>query len=622
MPDLITLDFETYYDQKYSLSKLTTEEYVNDKRFEVIGVSVKVNEGKAEWASGTHEQIDEYLNSFDWANSVMLAHNTMFDGAIADWHFNVRPKAYADTLSLARALHGTEVGGSLAALVKYYGIGEKGTEIVKALGKRLKDFSEEELAAYGDYCINDTNLTTDLFAIMAPQVAHTEHRLIDITLRMFVDPILELDRDKLVTHLGNVKQHKQTLLDELEKQNVTKKQLMSNPQFAELLQKHGVRFIPKKVSPTTGKETFAFAKTDAGMQELQQHPHPVVQALVAARLGNKSTLEETRTERFLGIESRLTQLPIPLKYYAAHTGRWGGDDKINLQNLPSRGANGYALKDAIVAPKGYIIIDCDLSQVEARVLAWFARQTDLVEGFRNSDPVYEEMASAIFGVPSSEVTSSQRFIGKFTILGCGYGMGGDGFYAQLMSAGRDDLDDITLDKCKDIVKIYRARNNAVKDLWGSCNRMLINLYNGDPFSFGWEGVVDVLHNESALQLPSGLWMRYPDLQATEGEYGPEFTYKARYGRTKIYGGKVTENICQALARCIIGEQLVNISKRYKVALTVHDSIAVCVRERDAEEAEAFIRETMSTAPSWAEGLPLDCEAGVGYNYGEAARNAH
>ena len=93
-----------------------------------------------------------------------------------------------------------------------------------------------------------------------------------------------------------------------------------------------------------------------------------------------------------------------MRYYAAHTGRWGGDDKINLQNLPSRGKNGKKLKKSIVAPKGYTIIDADSSQIEARVLAWLASQEDLVESFSAGEDVYVKMASKIYNKPEEEIT--------------------------------------------------------------------------------------------------------------------------------------------------------------------------------------------------------------------------
>ena len=101
---ILTIDFETFYDRDFSLSKMTTEEYVRDPRFEVIGIGVKVNNGETEWASGTHEQLKQWLqNSFKWSDAFVLAHNTLFDGAILSWRFGVNPRGWLDTLCMGRA---------------------------------------------------------------------------------------------------------------------------------------------------------------------------------------------------------------------------------------------------------------------------------------------------------------------------------------------------------------------------------------------------------------------------------------------------------------------------------------------------------------------------------------
>ena len=392
--DLITIDFETYYDRDFSLSKLTTEEYVRDHQFEVIGVGIKVNNEGTEWASGTHEQLKRYLHTFNWAESMVLAHNTLFDGAILSWVFDIHPRVYTDTLCIARALHGVEVGGSLRALSERYQIGTKGTEVLNALGKRRADFSEQDLALYGDYCINDVELTYKLFNIFLKKgFPKQELMIIDMTLRMFTEPFLELDIGLLEQHLEDTRERKDQLLEDA---GVSKEDLMSNPKFAAVLEGLGVK-PPMKISLRTGKETFAFAKNDEEFKALVDHEDDRVQAAVAARLGTKSTLEETRTQRFIDIGKRGT-LPVPVRYYAAHTGRWGGDDKINMQNLPSRGPNGKKLKRSILAPEGHTLIDCDSSQIEARVLAWLAGQDDITQSFANDEDVYKVMASRIYGV--------------------------------------------------------------------------------------------------------------------------------------------------------------------------------------------------------------------------------
>jgi len=614
--DLITLDFETYYDKDFSLRKLTTEEYIRSLEFEVIGVGVKVNNGPTEWASGTYEQMKRYLDDFDWENSSLLCHNTMFDGAILNWIYDIRPCIYLDTLCIARALHGVEVGGSLKALATRYGIGEKGTAVADAVGVHRWEFTDEALDLYGDYCINDVELTYELFGLMGNAFPRTELKIIDLTLRMFIEPILELDVPLLTEHLEDTKNLKEQLLTDA---GVTKKDLMSNAKFAGLLEDLGV-MVPMKVSPTTGKDTFAFAKTDQGFIDLLDHDDITVHMLANARLGNKSTLEETRTQRFISIAERGEQgkawLPVPIKYYAAHTGRFGGDDKINLQNLPSRGANGKKLKRSMVAPQGHVVIDCDSSQIEARVLAWLAGQDDLTQAFAEGKDVYKQMAMSIYNIEDEEaITKPQRFVGKTTILGCGYGMGANRFVDQLKTFDFE----MGIDEARRVIKVYRETYFHIVRLWSDAGFTIENLVDGSVTEIGREGVLKVCPELSAIELPSGLLMRYDDLQCNpvkvENER-PEYTYKTRKGRTRIYGGKLIENVCQAIARCIIAEQMLKISKRYKVVLTVHDSVACCVPTEQGVEARAYMEKCMRWLPAWADGLPIDCESGTGLSYGD------
>ena len=606
--DLITLDFETYYSKEFSLGKLTTEEYIRDPRFEVIGVGVKLNDQDTEWASGTREELTTYLKTFSWDTSLVIAHNTVFDGAILSWIFDIHPKVYGDTLCMARAYHGVESSGSLKALAERHNIGAKGTEVIEALGKKRTDFTAEELARYGDYCINDVDLTFKLFKIMAQGFPKKEFKLIDATLRMFVEPILDLDLAMLEQHLMETRDSKDELLTA---SGVTKEDLMSNPKFAEVLKTLGVE-PPMKISLTTGKETFAFAKSDEGFKALETHPDEKVQALVTARLGTKSTLEETRTQRFIDIAKR-GLLPVPVKYYAAHTGRWGGDDKINLQNLPSRGVNGKKLKRSIIAPEGYTLIDADSSQIEARVLAWLANQDDLTEAFTNGEDVYVKMASRIYGRAEEDITKDERFVGKTTILGAGYGMGALKFQSQLKTFGFD----MSIKEARRVIKIYRETNWKINKLWRDAQQILVSLSNNElPVRLGRGKVLITVPEENAIRLPSGLLMRYEDLDYETGEMGEEFSYQTRRGRTRIYGGKVVENVCQAIARCIIGEQMLKINKEHRAVLTVHDSIVCCVKDEEVTDAQKYIEECMRWTPEWADGLPINCESGTGKTYGD------
>jgi hypothetical protein len=607
---VLTVDFETYYDSEYSLSKMTTEEYVRNPHFEAIGVSVKVNQDPARWFSGPKHKIKAFLDQFPWEQATAVAHNAPFDMSILNWHFDIRPKRIACTLSMGRALHGATVGGSLKALAEHYGLGEKGDEVIRALGKRRHDFMGPELDAYGRYCSQDVELCYGLFEAMVPQFPVSELQLIDLTTRMFTEPVLELDRNLLTDHLKAVKLGKENLLARIGGDNALGG-VMSNDKLATNLKFLGVD-PPMKKSPTTGKPTYAFAKSDEAFKALLEHPNEKVQALVAARLGVKSTLEETRTERFLQIAKRGT-LPIPLKYYAAHTGRWGGDDKINLQNLP----RSSPLKKAIRAPEGFVFVDSDSSQIEARTLAWWAGQDDLVMAFENGDDVYCIMGTTIYRFPVTKKNERERFVGKTTILGCGYGMGAAKFQQQLKTFGVE----LDLAECERIIHVYRSTYTAIPALWNEGKQAIMAMIGDRTVPFGREGVVSV-EGQNGIRLPNGLYLRYPNLRA---ELNPEtanleYVYDTRKGRatipTRIYGGKLVENVCQALARIIIGEQMLRVRRKYRVVMTVHDAMGVLVPEHEAETGQEFVELCMRIRPSWAPDLPLNCEARNGPTYGK------
>lgn len=602
---LITLDFETYYSQTFSLSKMTTEQYIRSPEFEVIGVAVQVDDGEPVWFSGTKAQIKDFLLGLHLHKNLVIAHNAVFDVAILDWVFNIRPHAIVDTLSMARAIHGTEVGGSLKVLAQHYELGVKGEEVLQALGKRRIDFAQEELHRYGMYCVNDVALTYGLFKRLSDNFPAVEYRLIDLTIRMFTEPTLQLNKQVLEDHMVTIKAEKERLLNS---GTFTKEELMSNNKFAELLQALGVQ-PPLKVSPTTGKETWAFSKTDEDFKALLEHENPTVQVLAAARLGTKSTIEETRTQRFIDIADR-GSLPIPLRYYAAHTGRWGGDDKVNMQNLPRTSK----LKYAIEAPDGYLIVGSDSSQIEARTLAWLAEQNDLVDAFDRGEDVYKIMASSIYGKPVNDITKAERFMGKTTILGAGYGMGSVKFQAQLK---RDNVD-LSADETKRIIDVYRNTYEWIPILWRQAGMALEAIMADQSAPLGRSGVL-VVEGRKGIRLPNGMYIKYPNLRSWTNNGKAELVYDTKKGKTtvpnRIYGGKVIENVCQALARIAIGEQMLQVAKKYKVVMTVHDEIVCVVPEAEVQEAQKYVEDCMRVRPKWGMDLPLNCESGFGKSYG-------
>jgi DNA polymerase len=612
---IITLDFESYYSKEFSLTKFTTEEYIRDKQFEVIGVAVKVDDDETVWFSGTHDETKAWLNQFDWQHSALLCHNTLFDGAILAWVFDLNPAFYMDTLCMARAIHGVDAGGSLAALVKRYNLGEKGTEVVNALGKKRLDFDSGDLDRYAGYCRNDVDLTYRLFNQLATGFPGEELELIDMTLRMFIHPTLMIDDGLLAGRLEDIRREKTELLNGLKEtlkandEEEVRKKLCSNPQFAKVLKEFGVE-PPTKTSPTTGKQTFAFAKSDEGFIALQEHEDPVIQQLCAVRLGTKSTLEESRIERFIRIRGRNRgRLPIPLKYYGAHTGRWSGMDSVNLQNLPSRDKKKKTLKNSVVAPAGHVVINSDSSQIEARVLAWLAGQTDVVEQFRRGEDVYSIFASKVYRREISKKDPIERFVGKTCVLGLGYGTGALKLRHTLKT--QPPGADLTEDECKRIVSVYRQQNDKIPKLWEECDHALNALMQGvqRSFTLGHGGALWI--TPDGIGLPNHLHIRYNNLRIENGKP----IYDSRKGPVNIWGGAMVENVVQALARIIVGQQMLKIREKYRPVLTVHDAAVIVVPKVEVDEALDFVTKVMSTPPDWCPDLPVACEAKWGESYG-------
>jgi len=552
----------------------------------------------------------------------LICHNIHFDGAILAWIFGIVPKVYIDTLSMARAIHGTNAGGSLKALSERYNLGVKGTEVLDAKGKRLEDFQSHELHQYGEYCKNDVKLTAKLFAALNVSFPLEEFQLIDITTRMYTEPTLTVDDGLLITRLEDVEKEKEELLQGLMKKlkcetsEDVRKKLASNNQFADLLEELGVT-VPLKESPATGKLTYALAKNDLGFIELCEHEDSFIQELCSVRLGTKSTMEESRIKRFLDIGARNKGLlPVPLRYYGAHTGRWSGQDKINFQNLPSRDPNKRALKNGILPPDNHVILNVDSSQIEARILVWLAGQEDVTEQFRKGEDVYSNFASKVYNREITKANKIERFVGKTCVLGLGYGTGWKKLQHTLETqppgAKLPDME------CQNLVRVYREINHKVIDLWAECDRAISDIASWQdgktPYYIGKHNVLKV--TKEGIQLPNGLYLYYPDLEKDVSGPRSEFVYKSRRGKVTVWGGSIVENVVQALARIVIGEQMIAINKKYKPILTVHDAIVCVAPEEEKDIALEFMMKEMSIPPKWGKDLPITCEGGYADNYGE------
>lgn len=602
---LVTLDFETYYSQDFTLSgKMNMSEYVRDERFKAHGVSIKIGAQPTYWVRD--RDIASELAKIKWDESALICHNTQFDGFIMSHHYGIVPAFYIDTLSMARGVLGHSTFHNLDTVAKMFGLAGK-VRVGALLDTKGKyDLTDDEMEALGAYALDDVDDTEAIFHRMYPYLSDKELRLIDLTIRMFCDPILEVDIGRVHAEYvreGSLKD------DSVKRAGVDPSDLSSNIKFAALLKARGVE-PPMKESPTTGKQTYAFAKGDLDFQALLQHKDPQVRSLCEARLRIKSSIGETRAQRMLNAGDNGWKLPVALNYSGAHTHRWSGGNKMNLQNLP----RGGELRLSILAPEGMHVVVADSAQIEARTLAWLAGQEDIIHAFANKQDVYKLMATRVYGVDLNEVTGDQRFIGKICVLGLGYGMGAAKLQHTLAAGIMGPPVEFSLEECQRIVNIYRSANYAIKDLWAMGDRIITDMSLGTSGSYG-----PLEWGAGFIRLPNGMFLQYPDLECeyyetSSGLQRSETTYRSRSGRTKLYGGILIENIVQALARIIVAEQMLECADITRVVTTTHDEIVAVHSICEAPRILERMIDIMSTPLEWCQDLPLSAEGGHARNY--------
>jgi len=632
---LVALDFETYFDVDYTLRKMSMSEYIRDKRFKAQMCAIKIGNGKTKVYPP--EKIAAALKSIDWKMHSLLCHNTSFDGFILSHHYGVVPKFYYDTLSMARALHKNDIPAGLDDVARYYGVGNKLQGVLDS-AKGIRILPPKLYKDMAAYCAMDVDLDVEIFKLMLKGFPEDEIQLIDRTIRMFCDPVLKVDLPRVKKEHEREVAEKTKLVQRVSGSldlEVAKKQLSSNDKFAASLKALGVD-PPIKISPTwlkkridagesidkTKKYTYAFSQQDMEFMELTEHLDPRVRDLVAARLAVKSTIGETRAIRFLNAGANNWPLPVLLNYYGAHTGRWSAGNKMNMQNLPRKGE----LRYSIIAPKGHRIVVADSGQIEARVNGWLWDQQDLLEDFRlqdsKADPlrdVYTKFADMIYGRIITKKDSDERFVGKVSILGLGFQMSAERLQRTLALGLMGPPVFLSIELCRKIVSAYRAKNFKIKQGWGKAQRII------EEMAIGQTGSWRCLHWEKGrVWLPNGMSLKYPNLRrkdkhlevaaqlANEPYERPdhdEYVYDRKGAASKIYGGLLTENFVQALARIIVAQQLLEISNRYRVVMFTHDEVVTCVPNKQADKAYEFMNKVMATPLDWCPDLPLTSEGG-------------
>ena len=659
---LVSLDFETYYDVDYTLSKLSTSEYVRDKRFKAQMLGIKIGNGKTRIVAA--KNIRSELAKINWATHAALCHNMQFDGFILSHHFNVHPTYLYDTLSMARGLHSNDIGAGLDEVSIFYGgLGKIDGSLEKTKG--VLNWSKAMHAETGIYCARDVDEMFRIFKAMLPKMPADEMDLIDLTCRMFCSPVLKVDiprveaelkreldrREVLMASVLDPRAYddKTTLKTKAERELtgkerdtlIVKRVVGSSEKFAELLRAEGIE-PPVKISPAwikkpkdlrdeDGKWAYAFAKDDAAFinlpnmvedwgfdlndpaqVELMSVKQARVQNLVDVRLATKSSGNITKAQRFLTAGANGMSLPVGYAYYRAHTGRMGGNNKMNMQALE----RGGELRQSILAPKGHVMVVQDSGQIECRVNGWLWGQHDLIDAFRDADAgvgrdAYCNFGDLIYGREITKADKVERFVSKVAVLGLGFQMGPPKFQITLAKGALGGPPVFfPLDRCKGIVNTYRNKNYKIEQGWGICKNIIEDMAAGREGSHGpisWEF--------ETIWLPNGMCLKYPGLRKQTGDKGwDEWSYQAKDQRKKIYGGLLCENIVQALARIIVMSQMLDISRKYRVVMTTHDESVAIAKVAAAQRCLDFMAKCMSTPLPWCLDIPLNCEGGYATNY--------
>lgn len=621
---ILGLDWETYFDDEYTLKKMTTTAYVRDARFQPYGASVRWNKDKKsrwmEWA-----KLKPYLKSLDWKNTALLAHHAHFDGLILTHHVGVKPAYYYDTISMGRALYHMDTGASLNALAQHLEIGQK---VDDYLLKAERNPTRAQLKKLGEGAIRDNDLMWAMFRIMLEEFPSDELDLIHYTVKCYTEPMLQVDKAKALKLHESVVRKRKKLLKTVsgakrfteEGYQVLKKQLNSRKVFPEMLRKLGVE-PPLKISPTwikkpreerddSKKYTYAFAASDLSFLALREHPNEQVRNLVEAKLLCSSSIHETRPLRM--IEHADPALTIYLNYWGAKTtGRWSGADKMNPQNLGRDGE----LRGAILAPKGHKLVVGDSRAIEAVMNAWFAGQWDLLEQFRDpalkkrgEDP-YTIMASSILGRKITKRDAKDRFVGKVTLLGAQYQMGASKFQYTCETGALGPPIVLPQEMYKRIIDTYRSKMTAIVAQWWRFNDMLPKMMV-PHFTERYRDAITFMHE--GIELPNEMWLQYPNLRykMMEDEHGNLKNDVVYHNYTRIYGGKTVEHVIQAGSRVVFGEQFLQIADLHRMVLLSHDEIVLCVPDRKVNQAKHDLLEALRWNPAWCKDAPLDGEVGV------------
>ena len=629
----IIIEFETFYEKGYTLKEMSTVEYICDPRFEVLGLGVQIlGQDVQFWQS--HDVEDCLWAYIDFEQDTIVCQNSKFDCLILQERYGITPRYTIDLIDLdriwdARAKH------SLETMAKRWNAPNLKGDIKQFKGLRWVDMTPEMRQDLEEYCKNDVEIESFLLQKLLPLIPNPqiELPLATQTLQLFLKPQIQIDAELGKELKQKMGEERLSALDSLRRIGIetTETEISGNISFVKLLNQYAD--VPMK--PGKKKMIPALAKDDEGLKVLLEHPKEEVRLLAKARQAIRSwPLHIARVDNLMNqAKARNGLIGSPLSFYAAHTGRWGGTEGINLQNMGGRGRGGLGThpliqqtRTMLTAPDGYTFGIVDYAQIEARILAWLAGQDDLVEGFANNEDIYSEFATTLFGSkvrkkrdsdpkPVQKIMTIRRGFGKDAILGCGYGMGSNKFFERcrtnsdlrpMIDSGQYDWDFINK-----LIKTYRSKYNKIPAFWQSVEKAwrFVTKYTGQISVLEANRLTFYNKDDATfIVLPSSRYLRYPNARVKRDN-----TLAYRWGQ--LWGGSLTENIVQAVARDIMGEALLRLEQAgLKIVLHVHDEIVCMFNKETAESNLNNMSHHMSIVPTWATGLPVAVEGELSERY--------
>lgn len=658
---IVFLDWETFYKSRanegsksYSLKSLTYPEYILGERFHETGLGLVIDlDDDINYGHGQafyEEQMQKIADArADGLNIGLVAHNTVFDGAICNWVHGLKFDFYFDTMLMRKYL-AAHKPARLDACAKDEWPDDpalrKGNDLADVDGIKYEYITDEQHESLGKYCRQDVNLMRRLFLAYVPRIGlgeSIELNAMNITLRGAIEPQFDIQDDLLHEVIVEAKEEDGKAVvaaieycSEFGIDDITPKTFGSNPQYAQLLAAFDMS-VPKKISKTTGALTPALGKNDPEYIRLQID-NPEHATLYKARERVKSTIAQSRVERMLSVSATFRDrgftdacMPFFLNYYGAgQTGRWSGGQKLNQQNNTRGGKHRLSM----LALDGYQIGVCDLSNIELRVNLWFCGQTDLLNNFRD-DPdfdLYSAIASDIFGYEVKKKTHpDERQMGKAAALGLGFAMGWFGFQ-QYLAGGPLGMEPMFKDDafCRGVKNTYDIKHYAIKAMWHYlANTVMPVIVKGGELHFGPNK--SYIARKDQIVLPSGRVLQYSNARYKGEETQSGVSVKVVFDSDKydrwgnplpkyLWHGLLIENIAQATARDILAEQMVNVNAELEgtrlgwVMGSVHDELLAALKDNDLETAYAIMEKHMAKAPVWATDLPLANEGGHAKEY--------